>query len=571
MTSTWKQTTRAASTAGTESDWFHCRGCHTLIYRRRFDRLGQVCPECGRHGPLTARQRIDQLFDVGTVKPVDLPATVDDPLTFTDLVPYSQRLATARRDTGLDDAVTVVHASLRGHQVVAAIMDFRFLGGSLGTAAGEAITRAAETALEQGCPLLLITASGGARMQEGALSLMQMAKTSNAIAALGEAGLLTISLITDPTYGGVAASFATLSDLIIAEPGARMGFAGPRVIEQTIRQRLPEGFQTAEFLRSHGLIDDVRPRSELPHVLDVLLSSSTPVAADWGAEHVDPVTTDVDRLAGREIGALVATARHLRRPTTLDHMAYWMDGFIELHGDRRGADCPAVVGGIGLLEGLPVVVIGHQKGHTTAEMVRRGFGMPSPAGYRKAIRLMRLAARMGVPVVTLVDTPGADPGLAAEENNQAGAIAECLRVIGGLPVPVVSVITGEGGSGGAIALAAGDRVLLSENAIYSVISPEGCAAILWKSPEAASTAAAALWLDAASLLRLGVVDGVVPEPPGGAHHDPAAAAETVRDAVICAVRELRGRDGAELVAERRRRFRRFGVASAANDVKEIRK
>lgn len=560
MTSTVELPTAPARQA--QADWLACANCRVLLYRKRFDRLAGVCPECGWHSPRTARDRLDALLDTGTVKPVKIGSTVHDPLGFTDLVPYPERLAGARSRYGLDDAVLVARGALRGHSVVVAAMDFRFLGGSLGSAAGEAITAAAEAALARELPLLLVTASGGARMQEGVLSLMQLAKTSNAMAELDEAGLLTVTVVTDPTYGGVAASYATLSDVILAEPGARMGFAGPRVIEQTIRQRLPEGFQTAEFLLAHGLVDDVRPRPELPHALATLLSAAGPAEQGFGRGERDPVWRDPERVPARPVTEVLRLARDPGRPSTVDHIGNWADDFVELHGDRLGEDCPAIVGGLALVDGLPVMVLGHQKGHDTAELVRRGFGMPSPAGYRKAVRLMRLAAKLRLPVVTLVDTPGAHPGLDAEERGQAHAIADCLRTMGGLPVPVVSVITGEGGSGGALALAVADRVLVCENATYSVISPEGCAAILWRDPGAAADAAGALRVDARSLLRLGVVDGVVPEPDGGAHRDPVRASGLVRSAVVCALRELRACGGRELVADRRRRFRRFGTLGA---------
>ncbi|HEX4221144.1 MAG TPA: acetyl-CoA carboxylase carboxyl transferase subunit alpha [Pseudonocardiaceae bacterium] len=563
MTSTAARSTHSAHDAPSTSDWLACRHCRTLIYRKRFERALHICPACAWHARLTATQRVTQLLDVGHTEPITPARTLFDPLGFVDLIAYPERLAKARQRTGLDDAVVVVRGRVAGTPVVVAAMEFEFLGGSLGVAAGEAVTAAAEAALADRVPLLLVTASGGARMQEGTLSLMQLAKTANAMAELDEAGLLTITLVTDPTYGGVAASFATLSDVIVAEPMARMGFAGPRVIEQTIRQQLPAGFQTAEFLLDHGLIDDVRPRPELPHALGVLLAASRPPVPGWGADVADPVLRSPDALAERPISQIVKLARHPDRPTTLDHLAHWMDGFIELHGDRAGADCPAIVGGLGVLDGLPLMAIGHQKGHTTTELVRRNFGMPSPAGYRKAARLMRLAAKLGVPVVTLIDTPGAHPGLEAEETGQAIAIAECLRTMGSLPVPVVSVITGEGGSGGALALGVADRVFMSANAIYSVISPEGCAAILWKTPDATSAAASSLRIDARSLLASGIVDGVVPEPDGGSHAKPATASALVRAAVVNAVRELRVQSGADLVRARRKRFRRFGLAESA--------
>jgi acetyl-CoA carboxylase carboxyl transferase subunit beta len=415
-------------------------------------------------------------------------------------------------------------------------------------------------------------------MQEGALSLMQMAKTAQALAELDEAGVLVVTLVTDPTYGGVAASFATLADVILIEPGARMGFAGPRVIEHTTGERLPEGFQTAEFLLAHGMVDAVVPRGQLRRVVGHLLRAAhpepttaegeEPQAGEQADEQAGACAGGDDRpphagnAPGRTAWQTVQLARHPARPPTAHYAHHMLEDFHELHGDRLGADCPAVIGGFGFLHGRPVMLIGHEKGgDDLAERRRRLFGMATPAGYRKSARLMRLAAKLGTPVVTLIDTPGANPGPDAERGGQAVAIAENLRLMSRLPVPVVAAVTGEGGSGGALALAVADRVLIGENGVYSVISPEGCAAILWKDPAAAPAAAEALRLGPAELLALGVVDEIVPEPPGGAHTDPAAAAELLRAALHRALAELRGRKPDELRHERGRRFRRFGTAA----------
>jgi len=399
-------------------------------------------------------------------------------------------------------------------------------------------------------------------MQEGALALMQMAKTSQALAALDEAGVLTVSLITDPTYGGVAASFATLTDVVIVESGARLGFAGPRVIRQTLGQDLPEGFQTADFLVANGLVDDVQPRSALRGALARLLPMRRAEAGAFqpGANRgKDPVIRASGDLPEKDPWQVVRDARHIDRPTTLDYVSHLVDGFYELRGDRASGDSAAIVGGVGLIDGVPVMVIGHQKGHDTRELVRRNFGMPTPAGYRRVSRLLRLAAKLGLPVITLIDTPGAYPGVEAEERGQSMAIAENLRLLSSLPVPVVSVVTGEGGSGGALALGVADRVFVLANGFYSVISPEGCAAILWKAPEAAPEAARALRLGARELLDLGIVDGVVPEPGGGAQTDHLHAADLLKAAIVPALRELNALGPDELVAGRRRRFRQFGA------------
>lgn len=543
----------------TSLSWIACERCRYLNYRRRLEREKWVCPACGQHLRLSAVQRIRMLLDPGSAQPLTSAATVRDPLNFTDTCGYRERLHLAQDTTGLEDAVLISGGTIEGQPVVVAVMDFAFLGGSLGVAAGEAIVTAAEHALSTRTPLLLVTASGGARMQEGPLALLQMAKTSNAMAALDAAGILTISLITDPTYGGVAASFATLSDIVLCEPGARLGFAGPRVIEQTIGARLPEGFQTAEFLLEHGLVDGVRPRGALRATVAVLLAAASRRTTVTRRGVPAAVMRWPEQLDDLDPTNVLTLARHAGRPTMADHLAQWMDGFVELQGDRAGGgDCASVISGIGLLDGRAVMMIGHQKGHSTQELIRRNFGMASPAGYRKAARCVRLAAKIGIPIVTLVDTPGAHPGLDAERHGQASAIAECLRALGSAPVPVVSVITGEGGSGGALALASADRVLMCQYAIYSVISPEGCAAILWKDSSQRERAARALRVDARSLLSLGLVDAVVNEPAGGAHTDPGTASLLIRDAVLTTLDEIEAMDDTERLQQRHRRYRELG-------------
>jgi acetyl-CoA carboxylase carboxyl transferase alpha subunit/acetyl-CoA carboxylase carboxyl transferase beta subunit len=548
-----------------EPEWMLCGKCRTIIYARRWIRSMMVCPECGHHASVDARTRLDQLADPGSVRLVELPTgAVPDLLGFVDTMPYPQRLARARARTGMDGAVLVARARIKGAPVVLAVMDFRFLGGSLGAVAGDAICRAGAAALADRVPLMVVTASGGARMQEGAISLMQMAKTAAVWAELDEAGLLTVSLITDPTFGGVAASFASLSDVIIGERGARLGFAGRRVIEQTIRQQLPADFQTVEFMLKRGFVDLVVPRESLRDALGRVLrfgSSLEPAVVDLRA--ADPIVREPERLAAQEAWRQVRRARELCRPTTLDYIALALDDFQELQGDRLSGDCGAIVAGIARLDGRPVAVIGHQKGHTAAELSERSFGMPGPAGYRKAARVMRLAAKLGLPVLTLVDTPGAYPGAEAEERGQASAIAENLRLMASLPVPVVTVVTGEGGSGGALGIAVANRVLIWEHGVYSVISPEGCASILWGDPGKSATAAAALGLGSSELLRLGVVDGVLPEPDGGTGADPAFSADLLRTVWRRSLAELAGLSAAELIADRRRRFARFGRLTVA--------
>ncbi|MBB3677223.1 acetyl-CoA carboxylase carboxyltransferase subunit alpha/beta [Modestobacter versicolor] len=541
-----------------QAGWTACPACGWLLYRKRLERDLHVCPECDEHLRLDARTRIDQLTDPGSFTETVAPCRDSDPLAFTDLRPYADRVRDAARRSGESEAVVAGTASIGGFPVVLAVMDFGFLGGSMGVEVGRRVGGAAALALAQGLPLVTVCASGGARMQEGVFSLFQMARVSEAFGRLREAGLLSVCVLTDPTYGGVSASFATLGSVLVAERGAHVGFAGPRVVQETIRAELPRDFQTAEFLLAHGLVDRVETRAELRPLLVRLLAlhDRTRVpdvrarAAEAGTDDADPTGW----LGDDDPWDVVQRARVVDRPTTLDYLHTAFDDFVELHGDRACADDPAVVGGIAAIGGHRVVVVGQEKGHSVRERVAHHFGMPHPEGYRKALRLLGHAEAHGMPVVTLVDTPGAHPGPEAEEHGQSHAIAEIIMRSSRLRVPVVAVVTGEGGSGGALALCTSDRLLVLENAYLSVISPEGCAAILWRTAGAAPTAARAMRLGAGHLYRSGIATSVVPEPPGGAHTDPAAAARHLRAALLRELDELAGCDVETLLAARSRRL-----------------
>jgi acetyl-CoA carboxylase carboxyl transferase subunit alpha len=303
--------------------------------------------------------------------------------------------------------------------------------------------------------------------------------------------------------------------------------------ELRLRERLSK-------LRSIGLLGGARLSGELERL----------------QRQLDRITAEPTE---EDIWRSVELARHQDRPYTLDYVERLLDDWVELHGDRARADDAALVCGIGRLDGRTVAVVGHQKGRDVKERTKRNFGMAYPEGYRKAMRVMKLAERFGFALVTLVDTPGAYPGVAAEQHGQGGAIASSQATMMRLGVPIVSCVIGEGGSGGAIAIAVADRVLMQENAIYSVISPEGCAAILWRDASEAKKAAAAFKPDARHCLDLGVIDAIVPEPEGGAHTDPDESARLLRVSVREALAELDETPVEELARRRRARFRSMGV------------
>lgn len=493
-----------------------CNKCGAAILTDEVINGKYICPKCHGYFRIPAYKRIELVTDAGSFEEWD--AKIDEgerPENPLDFRGYTEKVEALREKTGLDEAVVTGKATICGYPVVIGVCDGRFMMASMGHAVGEKITRAVERATEERLPVVLFTCSGGARMQEGIISLMQMAKTSAALKRHSDAGFLYIPVLTDPTTGGVTASFAMLGDIILAEPGALIGFAGPRVIEQTIGQKLPEGFQRAEFLLEHGFVDRIVTRDEMKEVLGQILKMHT-VVDEKKEECLEKKKENRKNIfAGKEnVSAWerVLKSREKERPVGKDYIDRLFTDFVELHGDRYYKDDPAVVGGIAYFHGKAVTVIAQCKGKTTKENLERNFAMPSPEGYRKALRLMKQAEKFQRPVICFVDTPGAFCGMEAEERGQGEAIARNLYEMSALKVPVLSIVIGEGGSGGALALAVADEVWMMENSVYSVLSPEGFASILWKDSKRASEAAGVMRLTAADLKELKVIEEIIREP-----------------------------------------------------------
>jgi len=514
-----------------------------------------VCPECKHHLSMPSAARIATLADEGTFIELDRDLVSVDPLEFADLRSYRARLQEARRETGVREAVTSGVCKIGGQRAVLIVFDFAFLGGTMGSVVGEKIAHAFEEAIERRIPLVSVTASGGARVQEGMFSLMQMAKVAAAASRHDRQGLAFVSVLTDPTFGGVTASFASLGDILIAEPGAQIGFVGPRVIEQTTGVAPPKDSHRAERLLQAGLIDLVVKRADLCSVIAYLVGHLRKQrSADAGTEGL-PQTVKRQRLpAWQKVGL----ARHTGRPSARYYIARMATRFLELHGDRWSADDPAIVGGLAELNGQTMIVIGHDRGGTPEEKAASHDGKAYSEGYRKSLRLMRLASKFRIPVVTLVDCPNAQANYESEHRGIAHALARNLATMANLPTPIVSVIIGEGGSGGALALGVADRVLMLENAIYSVISPEGAAAILYRDAGRAETVSEVLKLTAQDLHSLGIIDTVVPEPEGGAHLDPAASADTLKSHVLAALHAFADVPTNQLLDNRYKKYRHIG-------------
>ena len=488
-----------------------CNKCQAAIFTEDVKRAGYICPKCHGYFRVHARERIRMVADENTFEEWDARMEFVNPLQFKG---YEGKVKSLQEKTGLDEAVVTGKARIGGHETMLAVCDGRFLMASMGQIVGEKITRAVERATKEKLPVIIFACSGGARMQEGMVSLMQMAKTAAALKRHSEAGLLYVSVLTDPTTGGVTASFAMLGDVILAEPQALIGFAGPRVIEQTIGEKLPKGFQRSEFLLEHGFLDRIVERHEMRQVLCEILRLHEAGQQDFSEEvqQKSELSGETTQKSKKTAWERVQISREKDRPVGQDYIEQLFPDFLEFHGDRYFGDDPAIIGGIASFQGKKVTVLAQAKGKSTKENVERNFGMPSPEGYRKALRLMKQAEKFGRPVLCFVDTPGAFCGLEAEERGQGEAIARCLFEMSDLKVPVLSLVIGEGGSGGALAMAVANEVWMMENAVYSVLSPEGFASILWKDSTRAKEAAEVMKLTATDLQKLGMIEKVIPEP-----------------------------------------------------------
>ncbi len=532
-----------------------CTHCKKPIIAEEAKKAGNICPACGGYFRMHAYRRIEQIIDAGSFEEWDKELEGGNPLSFPG---YPDKLKELQEKTHLHEAIVTGRGTIGGQETVLGVCDSRFLMASMGEAVGERITRAVEKATALRLSVIIFACSGGARMQEGIISLMQMVKTSAALKRHSDAGLLYVSVLSDPTMGGVTASFAMLGDIILAEPGALIGFAGPRVIEQTIGQKLPKGFQRSEYLLEHGFIDAIVQRDKMKETLADLLCLHS-----------------VEKLEGQDAFLPAAGAMHLRektsqkvtawmrvensrkklRPVGTDYIDALCTKFYEWHGDRSFGDDPAIVGGIARLGGRSVTVIAQTKGRDTKDNVEHNFGMPSPEGYRKALRLMKQAEKFHRPVICFVDTPGAFCGMEAEQRGQGEAIARNLYEMSGLKTPVLSIVIGEGGSGGALAMAVADQVWMLENAVYSILSPEGFASILWKDSKRCKEAAEIMGLTAGDLLAQGVVERVFNEPEALTRENWQDLLGALSEAIQEYLGSCQDLSGGELAEKRYRRFR----------------
>ncbi len=526
-----------------------CFSCGAQLHKSELYQRYRVCEVCGFHHNISAWERIYLLADPDSFQFLDLTGAISDPSPFMGDEVYRKRLAEAQERTGLSEAILTGICTIGGNPTVIAALDFAFLGGNMGMVVGDRIARAFEEAIKQNLPVVTVVSSAGGRIEEGVLSLVQMAKTVVVAQRLARQNLPHISVLTHPTTGETYASFANMGDVIFAEPGAMIGFAPMRVTRQNTDETQLETGHTAESHLKHGLIDQIVDRTKMRHLLSMTLDLFSSRYRLSVKKKVSPYMAPTH--PPEEAWETIQLARREDRPTARDYIARITSAFVEIHGDRSYRDDPAIVAGLAELGGQAVIVIGQQKdineGHT------------SPEGFRKARRAMKLAGKFGLPVITVIDTPGAYPGPESEERGIGNGIASTMALLSDLPVPVIAVIIGEGGSEGAVALGVANRILIMENAYLSVISPERAASIVFRDPKRAEDLASVLRLTANDCKELGVADLVVPEPRGGAHTDPVEAARVLRNIIIRELLQIQNQSPVKLIKSRYKRFRYVGT------------
>jgi len=536
-----------------------CLACGGKLSDSTLYRRLRVCPHCRFHHSLPARRRVATIADPGTFKETNRWIKSLDPLSFSPRVSYRVRLLKDQARTGLTEAAVTGTCTIGGTPAIIIVLDFGFLGGSMGLVVGEKVALALELAVRKRHGVAAVITSGGARIQEGVLSLMQMAKTVIGVNALHDKGLPLISVLGNPATGQVLASFGSMADIIVAEPGAHIGFAPFRAV-----QGAPDRYTSEQQLR-HGLLDRVVDRQDLKHELASALDLLSPYFRLEAARRMRPPRPPLQPLQPWE---MVQLSRHPERPRSRDYIDEVFGNFLELHGDRQFGDDPTVITGIGRLAGESVMVIAQQK--RRARPAARGDGdgesrpdveMPGetrPEGFRKARRGVEMAGRLKLPIITLVDTPGPMLTMEAEHKGLPGAISDLIAAMSTAPVATVSTLIGEGGSEAAMAFSVADRVLMMQNAIYTPISPESGAEAELRDPGRAEEMARALRVTSVDCRNMGITDRIVPEPEGGAHSNPTEAARLLKVALMRELIDLKAIYPRTLVRRRQKKFRKMG-------------
>ncbi|MCH2312141.1 MAG: acetyl-CoA carboxylase carboxyl transferase subunit beta [SAR202 cluster bacterium] len=530
-----------------------CLVCGIVLIDSPLYKQFRVCPGCKFHYGLSARDRIHSLVDPGSFKEINRSIAAIDPTSSSSKSTYNARFSADQRRTGLYEAIVTGVCSIGGSSATLIVLDFGFMGGSISSVVGEKAALAFEHAAKRKLPVVAVLTSGGSRVNEGLLSLLQMGKITVSSERFSEKKLPLISVLANPTTGQAFASLANLADITLAEPGAIIGFSTARAIKESGTRSNQLTISNAESQLSNGMIDTIIDRTELNETLATLLDLTNP---EFRLSYRKKTKRNQTPLPKQRAWQSVGLARHTKRPTSIDYINRIVLNFFELKGDRASGEDPAIVGGLGHLGGQTVMIIGQERGGENNDALNDG--MTSPAGFRKAVRLMKLAEKFEIPVITLIDTPGPNQGAPSEIGGLGSSIASTMSVMASLNVPTIAAIIGQGGSEGALALAIADRVLMMQNAIYTAMAPEEAADLMFDKSTSNEEVAESLRLTAADCLELNMVDEIVGEPITAAHESPDAAARQLRRIILTHLTDIGNWSNFRRSRRRYRKFRQIG-------------
>ena len=530
-----------------------CLVCGIVLIDSPLYKQFRVCPGCKFHYGLSARDRIHSLVDPGSFKEINRSIAAIDPTSSSSKSTYNARFSADQRRTGLYEAIVTGVCSIGGSSATLIVLDFGFMGGSISSVVGEKAALAFEHAAKRKLPVVAVLTSGGSRVNEGLLSLLQMGKITVSSERFSEKKLPLISVLANPTTGQAFASLANLADITLAEPGAIIGFSTARTIKESGTRSNQLTISNAESQLSNGMIDTIIDRTELNETLATLLDLTNP---EFRLSYRKKTKRNQTPLPKQRAWQSVGLARHTKRPTSIDYINRIILNFFELKGDRASGEDPAIVGGLGHLGGQTVMIIGQERGGENNDALNDG--MTSPAGFRKAVRLMKLAEKFEIPVITLIDTPGPNQGAPSEIGGLGSSIASTMSVMASLNVPTIAAIIGQGGSEGALALAIADRVLMMQNAIYTAMAPEEAADLMFDKSTSNEEVAESLRLTAADCLELNMVDEIVGEPITAAHESPDAAARQLRRIILTHLTDIGNWSNFRRSRRRYRKFRQIG-------------
>lgn len=506
-----------------------------------------VCKTCGNNSYITAKQRIANISDENTFKELSF-----NKIDISKKCNYEDKINKAKENTDLNEAILIGTCSIGGIKVVLGVMESKFMMGTLSVSVGETITRAFEYATDNKLPVILFCASGGARIQEGLFSLVQMAKVNAAIKRHSDKGLLYISCLTNPTMGGVTASFGLLGDINIAEKNSQIGFAGKSIIENLYNEILDSNFQTEQYNENNGMIDIIADRKDIRNILlDLLkmINNNNKIVRIDNKDENESKTND-------DLLGILKKVRDIDRFKGKDYLISIFDKYIELKGDRINSNDTSILSGIGNIDNKSFIFNIQNKGRTLKENKETNYGLTRPEGYRKALRISKLAEKFNIPIINIIDSAGADPSIYSEENGQARAIADCLYTFSDLKTIIISVVVGEGSSGGALALSVCDSIGMLESSIYTVISPEAYLKIMHKEEKVSNELLKSMRFTANDLFEDKIIDEVISE-----NEDLDYNVNNIKNFILNKYEILRKQDIQELINNRYERIRNWDIVA----------